>query len=239
MHEVREQGPGGVGDCGPQRTCIVTRTCASPHELIRFVRSPEGIAVPDLAGKLPGRGAWVGCSSVLVDKAGRSGSFSRAFRAKTDVPVNLSAQVDALLLRRTIEALSLVNKAGALVSGYNKVDAAIGAGNVSVLIQAADASLAPKRRLARKLSGVATARGHEAKTFELLTIDELSLALGRPNVVHAAVIGSRSTALFARAADRLARYRAVTPFAVADKEGPDDQGDASGPARAGSVEKQD
>lgn len=230
MGQTREQKHVRAdGECGAERTCIVTRGGAPQEELIRFVRGPDGTAVPDISSKLPGRGAWVGCSATLVEKAIRTQAFSRAFRTKTHADDLLVAQVDMLLVRRVLDTLSLANKAGCVVSGYNKVDAAIEAGKIGILVQAVDASLAPRQRLRRKFIGIAEARKQDAKSFELLTIDELSLALGRENVVHAAVIGSRSTALFAQVASRLARYRAMTSFAVAETRALEDEGDASEP----------
>ncbi|MGH9201434.1 MAG: DUF448 domain-containing protein, partial [Vicinamibacterales bacterium] len=44
---------------GPLRRCIVTREVLPKESLVRFVVGPAGDAVPDIAGKLPGRGLWV------------------------------------------------------------------------------------------------------------------------------------------------------------------------------------
>ena len=44
---------------GPERRCIVTRATGPKEGLIRFVLGPDDEVVPDLAGKLPGRGIWV------------------------------------------------------------------------------------------------------------------------------------------------------------------------------------
>ncbi|MEM9899578.1 MAG: DUF448 domain-containing protein, partial [Pseudomonadota bacterium] len=41
-----------------ERTCIVTGKKAPGRQLLRFVLAPDGIIVPDLAAKLPGRGVW-------------------------------------------------------------------------------------------------------------------------------------------------------------------------------------
>ena len=42
----------------PQRTCVGCRTVMPKRQLIRIVRSPEGVQV-DLTGKLAGRGAYL------------------------------------------------------------------------------------------------------------------------------------------------------------------------------------
>ncbi|MEM6662503.1 MAG: DUF448 domain-containing protein, partial [Pseudomonadota bacterium] len=44
---------------GPERRCIATGETGATDRLIRFVLAPEGGLVPDLAARLPGRGAWL------------------------------------------------------------------------------------------------------------------------------------------------------------------------------------
>ena len=49
----------GLDEHLTERMCIVTREVMDEDALIRFVRGPDGQAVPDLQRKLPGRGVWV------------------------------------------------------------------------------------------------------------------------------------------------------------------------------------
>ena len=52
-------GRGGTNkdrETGPERKCIATDEVRPKSELIRFVVGPDLTIVPDLAGKLPGRG---------------------------------------------------------------------------------------------------------------------------------------------------------------------------------------
>ena len=42
-----------------ERMCAATRTVRPVSELIRFVVGPQGEAVADIKGKLPGRGIWI------------------------------------------------------------------------------------------------------------------------------------------------------------------------------------
>jgi uncharacterized protein len=55
----------------PQRTCVVCRRVAGKRELIRIVRTSDGIQV-DPTGKLPGRGAYLhpewSCWEVALEK---------------------------------------------------------------------------------------------------------------------------------------------------------------------------
>ena len=58
--------------------CIVTREVKDEAELIRFVRSPDGVAVPDLARKLPGRGVWVSLDrKMLAEAVAQEAVFAR------------------------------------------------------------------------------------------------------------------------------------------------------------------
>ena len=152
--------------------------------MVRFVVGPEGSVVPDVAGRLPGRGLWVTASREAVERAMRGG-FAKAARAGVKVPAGLADTVADLLLRRVIDTLGLARRAGVVETGFDRVGEALDSGRVAVLVQASDASTLGRRKLAAK----AQARGGEAKVAEIdcLTLAELGLALGRENVVHAAV----------------------------------------------------
>ena len=53
----------------PQRRCLVTRASRPKGGLLRFVVSPEGVLVPDLGEKLPGRGLYVMPDRALLETA--------------------------------------------------------------------------------------------------------------------------------------------------------------------------
>lgn len=206
MHATRDTSTGSRGHT-PARTCIVSRAERDPSELIRFVIAPAGTVVPDLACKLPGRGAWVSGYRAVVEQAARKGAFHRAFRQQVTVPENLADVVDELLARRTLQALSLANKAGAVVCGFGKVDARIAAGGAAALINACDASDGGTGRLARKYRAVCRETETDPVIIEILTIAQLGLAMGRLNVVHAALSPGKATDAFISATRRLCRYR--------------------------------
>ena len=191
----------------PERTCIVTREVRSPEALIRFVVGPDGAVVPDLRHKLPGRGAWVTLSAAKVREAARKGLFARAFKAKVRVPAGLADDIDAALRQELRQALSLANKAGAVVTGFAKVEAAIAAGEVAALIHAAEAAEDGRRKLAgalrRRLGDAISA----VSVIDDLTGPELDLALGRPNVIHAAVAAGPGGDGFLARWRRLRSYR--------------------------------
>jgi predicted RNA-binding protein YlxR (DUF448 family) len=160
--------------------CIVTRTVKDEAELIRFVRSPDGTAVPDLARKLPGRGVWVSLDRKILTEAARKKLFSRGFAAETTIPPDLPDMVSALLRQQALSLVSLAKKAGEAVSGFMKVEEMLGRGRAKLLFHGMDA--APDG--CRKLDKLA---GPEVERIVLFERRELDLAFARPNVVHAAV----------------------------------------------------
>ena len=160
--------------------CIVTRKVRDEEELIRFVRSPNGMAIPDLARKLPGRGVWVSLDRNVLAEAAKRKLFSRGFAAETTIPPDLSDMVGRLLRQHVLSLLSLSKKAGESVAGFMKVEEMLGRGRARLLFHGTDA--APDG--CRKLDKLALP---EVEILVLFQSGELDLAFGRSNVVHAAV----------------------------------------------------
>ncbi|MGB5949269.1 MAG: RNA-binding protein [Parvibaculum sp.] len=177
-----------AGRQAEERRCIVTGEAGPKEGLIRFVIGPQASPVPDLGERLPGRGIWVSARREAVETAIRKGLFSRAARMKVEASEALADEVERLLAKRAMEALGLARKAGCLVLGFEKVMAAIGKGEVALLIEARDGS----EDGARKLAGALKARDQGAAKratpiLSPLWTAEMGLALGRANVVHAAL----------------------------------------------------
>lgn len=161
----------------PERRCIVTGEVQPKAGLIRFVVAPDGQVVPDILGKLPGRGMWVSATRAAIDKAGR-GQFSRAAKAPVTVPDDLAETVERLLARHVVDLVALARKAGLAIAGFEKVKDALAAGRVRVLLQASDGSERGKTKLW-------TPTG--ARYFGCLSAQELGLAFGRQSVIHGAL----------------------------------------------------
>lgn len=164
----------------PERTCIVTREQKDEASLIRFARAPDGQVVPDIKRRLPGRGVWVSLSRQKVAEAQAKGLFSRGFGTKSAAADDLAAQVGRLLRSSALSYVSLAKKAGLAIAGFDKVEAVARAGEAAVLIHAAEAAADGRRKLDRLVNDA---------TLVVLdfTVDELDLAFGRSNVIHAAV----------------------------------------------------
>jgi len=190
---------------GPQRSCIVTRRAAAPGELIRFVRAPDGAVVPDLDNKLPGRGVWVSASRATLETAVRKRVFARGFKADAIADPDLPERVDRLLAARVLGLLGLARKAGEVITGFDKVDKAARRRPLAVIFHAADGA----EDGLRKIQAALLAGGQKDNAFlvRAFNSEELSLALGIANVIHAAVPAGPMGVAVAERALRLARYR--------------------------------
>ena len=189
----------------PERTCIVTRRAQPVDGLVRFVLGPDDAVVPDLKSELPGRGVWVGAGEALVRKAVDKGLFARAFRSRARADEGLPELVGDLLRRRALEYLALANRAGLVVSGFAKVETVLARGAVSVLVEAADGSQDGHRKLRGRYLALPGAA--EARIVSCFMSEQLSLALGRTNVVHAAVAQGPLADAFLLAARRYGNYQ--------------------------------
>ncbi len=163
----------------PERRCIATGETQPKAGLIRFVVAPDSLVVPDLLGKLPGRGIWVSANRAALEKAARQGLFARAARQRVNVPDGLTNKVEKALANRVIHLISLARKAGQAVAGYEKVKNWLLTGEAWVLVQASDGSERGKSKL-RPPDGAGLFVG-------VMTGSELGLAFGRENVIHGAL----------------------------------------------------
>ncbi|MCB1504129.1 MAG: RNA-binding protein [Hyphomicrobiaceae bacterium] len=188
------------------RLCAATRASRPPGELIRFVSGPGRTIVPDLARRLPGRGVWVTADRDSITRAIASRAFARSLKAAVEVPSDLADQVERLMVRRVADALSLANKAGAVLAGFDKIDRRIAAGGLVALVHASDAAQDGRGRLDRKFMAV---EGPDAagRIVAVLTVEQMSLAIGRPNVVHAGLNKGGASDRVLAEAGRLMRYR--------------------------------
>jgi len=190
------------------RLCAVSRVHRPPEELIRFVLAPDGSIVPDLARRLPGRGVWVAATRETVAAAVRQKAFAKSLKQQVSTPDDLPNLVERLLVKRVGEALSLTNKAGLLVAGFAKIEGLLEQGRAVILIHASDAAADGVEKLNRKFKALVGSEGCENSILAELTSAELSLAIGRPNVVHAAASEGGASQRMLQEAVRLRRYRA-------------------------------
>src|SRR3954452_4554762 len=107
-HSDIDAGPHRVA---PERLCIATRAVKPVTEMIRFAVGPDGMVVPDVKGKLPGRGVWVTGSHTVLAAAMSRKAFGRSFKRDVQVPRDLVATTERLLERSVLDALAIAYKA--------------------------------------------------------------------------------------------------------------------------------
>ena len=195
----------------PERTCILTRRKATKDELIRLALAPDGTVAPDTRARAPGRGAWIGVTRAELDAANAKdklkGALQRAFKTNAvTVPADLGERTQQALRQTALDRLGMEARAGNLLSGFDRIEAAARAGKVHLLLHAADSGEDGRRALDQAQRVGARVRGgeHQGMIFpEPRTI--LSMALGRENVVHVALT---EPAAASRVRHALARWRA-------------------------------
>jgi predicted RNA-binding protein YlxR (DUF448 family) len=198
----------------PERRCIVTGAVGPKSGLIRFVLGPDGDIVPDIAGKLPGRGIWVSSDRKALEKAVAKGLFARAAKRPVKALPDLVDRTEAALLRRVVEMISLARKAGEAVAGFEKVKDWLEKGRAVVLIQASDGS----ERGKSKLWPPEPDEDGRDVFIGCLAAQEIGLAFGREHVIHAALAAGGLSTRVVEDAARLAGMRGRIGASVAGKD---------------------
>lgn len=194
-------GRGGASkdrENGPDRKCIATGEVQPKYGLIRFVVGPDAEVVPDILGKLPGRGIYVAADRAALELAVKKKLFSRAAKTQVNVPDGLVDEVEKQIARRVVDLISLQRKGGRAVAGYEKVKSWLQNEEAEVLIQASDGSGRGKSKLSTP---------HYGQYIGWLTADELGLAFGRQTVIHGALASGGLTQRVVEEAQRLKGVR--------------------------------
>ncbi len=183
-----------AGEQPPERRCILTGEHGARTALLRLAIAPDGMIVPDIAAKAPGRGAWIAVDrsalSTAMANGKLKGALARAHKGGAlTFPVDLPEQIDTAFRRALLAQLGLAAKSGALLTGADKVDAAARSGQVFLLCHAADAAEDGRRKRDQSWRVGSDEEG-SGKRGRVLPIDRtaLSVALGRDNAVHIAII---------------------------------------------------
>ena len=204
VHEKElDTGPRGSG-AGTERFCAVTRAVKPVDDMIRFVVGPDGV-VPDLKRKLPGRGVWITADRATLGEAVKRNVFARSFKREVRVAADLVQQTEQVMTRAVLDALAIAHKAGSVAAGFGKVEAALSREAVVALFHAADAS----QDGVGKLKGLLRQRpdADRIAVVREFTSAQLDLALGRLNVVHAALLAGPASDTFLARFQRLERFR--------------------------------
>ena len=189
------------------RQDLASRQVLDESRLIRFVGGPDGAVAPDLGRKLPGRGLWVAADRASLEAAIKKNLFARAAKAPLKPAPDLPDLVETLLVRRCLDQLGLARREGVLISGFEKCAAAIRSGHAAWLIEAADGSADGRGKL------LALSR-HASPAPEIcgaFSADDLSLALGLENAIHAVLLAGGRADRWTIEVERLAGFRPLRP----------------------------
>ncbi|MDR6664906.1 RNA-binding protein [Rhizobium sp. 1399] len=191
------------------RMCIATRESGSPDELIRFVAAPDGTVVPDLKRTLPGRGCWVKIDRSLVERAVAKKLFARALKADVKAADDLAERVERLFLQQLLQMMNMARKAGQLVTGSAKVDAAIRSGAALAVFHSTDAAADGVRKIdqARKAWHLGMETEEEIPSFRLFSESEMEGVMGQNAFIHAAVLAGQAGEGVVKRAKMLEQYR--------------------------------
>ena len=227
--EREAQGP------SPERMCALTRERAPKGGLIRFVAGPDGALVPDLRANLPGRGVYVTCERAKVEEAVRRNVFARGLKRAVVLPRNLAELVDELLEEQALAALSMARKAGAALTGAEKVDDLVRTGSAAGLLHASDAAGDGLRKLVQATRAVVHLDPDmRIPVWRPFDAAALGLATGGLNVVHVGLKDDGAGRNCLAKVAQLTAYRALEP-ANADVLRTDDGEAGEGPEQPGST----
>ncbi len=204
---------------GAERFCVVTRAVRPAEDMLRFVIAPNGQPVADLKHNLPGRGVWVTGTRSALDAAVKANAFARGFRRDVRLAPDLVGCTERLLESAALDALAVARKAGLVATGFVQVETALKREVVVALLHAAQAGPDGVKKLDSALKQ--SRQGASVRSVRILTSGQLDLALGRPNVIHAALLAGRATETFMARLRRLERFRSgeIGHAAVVDEAG--------------------
>lgn len=212
---VCETSPGKLPNA-TQRRDIASGETIDADGLIRFVVSPDGVLVPDVSHKLPGRGLWVRSDRASLEIAIKKNIFSKAAKRQVKTDAGLSGRVHDLLRRRCLDLLGLARREGGLVSGFEKVLTTTKSGKTAWLIEASDSAEDGRKRVL----AAARAVNNGVKLCGCFGNAELSLALGLENAIHVALLPGRRVERWSLEMKRLSGFEPLTPIGWEAPPGP-------------------
>ena len=168
--------------------------------------------MPDVAGRLPGRGLWLTARRDIVATAVTKRLFARAARQAVIVEDGLADRVEFLLAQRCRDHIGMARRAGQVVMGFAKVREALAAGGAAVLVAAADGAADGRGKL--------RALAPRLPLIDRLTSAELGAAFGREHVVHAALAPGRLAEALVAEAARLGGFRPQIVGEISDAAAP-------------------
>ncbi|WP_421924467.1 RNA-binding protein [Maricaulis maris] len=190
-----------------ERRCVASGEVRDEAELVRMALGPGQQLVPDLAAKLPGRGAWVSAQRELIEKAVKKSAFNRAFGCPVTMPEDLPGLIEGQLVERALNLLGLARRSGDLALGYDAVRLALKAGKPAWRIEASDGAEDGRSKLDR----LAFAAWGDVPVAGCFTAEAIGVATGRSPVVHASMSRGSQARAFTTVMGKLSGFRPLVP----------------------------
>lgn len=183
---------------GPERKCVLSGERENASALIRLALGPDNVVAPDIHGKAPGRGAWIGVTADELAKAQAKGKLAgvlkRAFKVdNVQLLDDMAGRISASLEKAFLDRLGLEARSGNLILGAEKIDTAARSGQVALLLHASDASTDGSGKRDQSWRVGEDEEGSGKAGIKLpVDRDAISAALGRQNAVHVALIDKKA-----------------------------------------------
>ena len=202
-----------------QRRCIAKCEVRERHDMIRFVTDPTGVVVPDILGKLPGRGVWVSSDAGSLSEVISKTAFSRSFKSKVKVLDDLLSTTERLLSRRVLGLVTMARKAGSISLGFDQVQSMAREAEVAIRIEASDGS-ADGRGKIRTLSKAMNREYNFADPIVVgcFSSNKIGAALSRESIVHVGIKRGKLAKTLSVEVMRLSGFVDLVPVDWPDRE---------------------
>ena len=156
---------------------------------------------------------WVTATRAAVDEAVKRNVFARSLKREVRAASDLGGQVERQLESAALDALAIAHKAGRVAIGFGRTETALAG------VRRSRRSSVPRTASAdgaRKIAAAAARRkpaenAGEIPVIAAFTSAQLDLALGRSNVVHAALLAGPASNGFLARCQSLERFRTIDP----------------------------
>ena len=209
----------GHGHKPKTRKDIASGLQRNPAEMLRFAVGPDGTIVPDILGKLPGRGIWAGASRGEVETAIKQKAFARAAKKAVKVPADLAGQIERGLKLRVLNILGMAKKGGALETGFDNMRSLARSGKMAYRVEASDGADEGRGKIRAIAKSAAIDLEQPAPpVLGIFTAKELGAVIGRDNVVHMGIKKSKIAKSLHENLTKLSGFCALIPDAWPDKQ---------------------
>ncbi len=211
--------PDRRGHKGAERRCVGTGETCPKSEMVRFVKGPDNRLVPDIAGKLPGRGVWVRANRSALEKAIQTGGFKRGLKTNLQVDPDLAVLTETLLRRKVLSLLPMALRAGQAYIGFDQVKSAAQKEYLAWRVEALDGAEGGRGKIRVLTRAVSKELGHRpTPVIGCFSSSELGKAFGREDLVHAAIKSGPMQKSFDQVARRLEGFCALVPESWPDRK---------------------